>query len=108
MKNMSSLQRVALSAACLVVIIVGLVLAVLNWPMTREITYVQCDAIAKTCSTIVRPYKVGNEGAVLFGIFLIVFGLIVLSLLLAYYVKYMFLMMTAGLKKLAKKLAGRR
>jgi len=97
------MQRIALAIATLVLIFMGLYLAGSSWPMTKTIEYVQCDPIAKTCTTEVRTYKTGSEGAVFIGIVLIAFGFGVLLMLLAYYIKYMFMMILKALKQASAK-----
>ncbi len=90
-----------MAATCLVIIVVGLVLVGSSWPQVKNIEYVLCDAVAKTCTTEERVYKVGSEGALFMGIFIVVFGLAVLLILLSHYIKYMF---SVVLKAFAKAL----
>jgi sulfite exporter TauE/SafE len=97
------MQRIALAIATLVLIFMGLYLAGSGWPMTKTIEYVQCDPIAKTCTTEVRTYKVGSEVAVFMGIVLIAFGFGVLLILLAHYIRYMFMMILKALKQASAK-----
>lgn len=95
---MSAFQRVGLSIVVVVIIAFGLVLVGLNWPRVGEITYVECSPHAGECVTYTRTYKIGSEGAVFFGMFLIAFGLIVLGILLMHYVRLMFSMVLRRLK----------
>ena len=97
------MQRIALAIASLLVIFMGLLIASSSWPMSKTVEFVQCDPIERTCATIARTYKVGSEGAVFMGIVLVVFGLAVLLLLLAHYIRYMFMMILRTLRRASAK-----
>jgi len=86
------MQRIVLAAASLFLLFLGLYIAASSWPSTRTIEYVRCDPAAKTCTTGVKTYRIGSEGAVCVGIVLTAFALGVLLILIANYVRRMFMM----------------
>ncbi|MEM2182470.1 MAG: hypothetical protein QXK84_07245 [Nitrososphaerota archaeon] len=104
---MSAAQRIALSGVVAIIIAFGLVLAGLNWPRMGEILYVKCNPLTGECATTTQLYRIGNEGAVFLGVFLVTLGLIILSILLLNYVRLMFSSVLRRLRrvKLLKKLA---
>ena len=86
------MQRIALAAASLILLFLGLYIAASSCPATRTIEYVHCDPVARTCTTEVRTYRVGSVGAVYAGIVLTAFALGVLLILIANYARRMFMM----------------